>query len=135
MMENDIRQLLHEIQESFSRLDMAAWYRHFHHPHIIVTPNGGTYAETFQVCEEFMGASFTKLKQRGFAKSTLDDSTIKRLSDNSAAASVIWSRWDHQGELMQRFGASYIFTCVAGRWGISLLATHSDSTSLIPFVT
>ena len=124
--------LMNRITETFSRLDLAAWYECFHQPHIILTPKGGLYAKTLEECEKNMGASFEKLRQQGFVKSTLDYHNIKYLNDTTAVVSAVWSRWDNNNELIQTFGATYVLNNIDGSWGITFLTTHKPDTVLLP---
>jgi len=126
-----IEHLLGRIAETFSRLDLAAWYQCFHHPHIILTPKGGLYAKSVGECEQHMGLVFEKLRQQGFVNSTLDYHKINQLTDSTAVVSAIWSRWGANNKLIQTFGATYFLSRVDSRWGISVLTTHSADNIVV----
>ena len=127
----EITSLLDRVTETFSRLDMAAWFACFHQPHIMVTPKGNLSPSTLAECENTMGAAFEKLRQQGFCKSTLDYKKIKLLADTSAVVSAVWSRWNDNDELIQKFGATYVITRIDGKWGISLITTHNAENILL----
>ena len=131
MVNDEITALLERITETFSRLDLPAWFECFHQPHVMVTKHANYSPKTIAECREIMGASFDKLHQQGFCKSTLDYHKIKLLAETTAVVSAVWSRWTNTDELLQTFGATYVLSKVEDKWGISLLTTHKAENILL----
>lgn len=131
MDEDNIKAVLDEVCNTFSQLDMQAWFDCFHRPCMIVTPNGAHCLQSFEDCENLMGPTFSELMKKEFVQSTLDDYKIKIISPYFAVASAIWSRFNKHGECFQRFGVSYGFNKIDSVWKICNLTSHSANSSIL----
>ena len=131
MDEEQIRAVIERVCETFSNLDMSAWYACFHQPCIIIGPKGGQCLNNFEDCQRHMQPVFDRLRQQDFGRSRLDDCKIKLVGDYFAIVSAVWSRFTRDGKLIQQFGASYSFNKTDLQWKISLLTSHAKEWSML----
>ncbi|MBT8145869.1 MAG: hypothetical protein KJN90_03400 [Gammaproteobacteria bacterium] len=66
-----------------------------------------------------------RMKDKVLKRTQLDLYNIKLLSDTTAIASTIWTRFDNQEQVIERLSATYLFSLVDGQWKIAVLTGHS----------
>jgi hypothetical protein len=76
--------------------------------------------------EDGMGGELDKLRQAGFAGSTLDKCDVKVLKCRAALVDAVWLRRDSAGALMARFGVIYLVALTAEGWRITSAVNISE---------
>lgn len=77
-----------------------------------------------------MGPYFENLKDRGFNSSTLDLCNIKLLTDTTAVASTVWTRYAGD-KVLENFGTTYLFQKTENIWRAIMVTVHSPDTILV----
>ena len=73
-----------------------------------------------------MGGEIERLRQAGFAGSTLDQCDITILNRQAALVQALWLRRDTSGAVMSRFGVVYIVALTPGGWRITSAVNTSN---------
>jgi hypothetical protein len=123
--ENEIRSVLDNVEKAFSKLDIEAWLNCFHPKRIIVLPNIVLAPKSAEECTVLLGSYIDNLKSKGYNKSNLEKLNIRPLTDTTAIASTIWSRFNNNS-LIERVGATYLLIKSNGNWEITMVTAHPD---------
>ena len=124
--EQEIESVLSDVESAFSRLDIEQWLRSFHPTRIMVLPNAVLAPSSAAECEELLGGYIENLRSRGYNRSNLDQINIRPLTDTTAMASTVWSRFNGDS-LIERVGATYLFIKANDKWQITMVTVHPDS--------
>lgn len=124
--EEEIRAVLDKVENAFSKLDIEAWLNCFHPKRILVLPSMVLAPKSTEECMELLGSYIENLKSQGYNRSNLDQLNIRPLTDTTAIATVIWSRFNNDS-LIERVGATYLFFKSNGKWEITMVTVHPDN--------
>ena len=111
-----IRDVLSDVEAAFSRLDIDAWFRCFHNPSILVAPQAVIVLSSEVQAREVLRPEVERLRERGFARTRLDNCHVKLLTEATAIASTAWSRLDSDDNIIERLGATYVFCRPTEQW-------------------
>ena len=128
--QQEIEQVLKNIAETFSRLDMTAWAENFHNPRLIVLPEACCSPSNAIDWQDMLGPYFQKLQDAGFNRSNLDQLHVRLLTETTAIASTVWTRFAGD-TLLEKFGATYLFQKQDNKWGVIMLTVHSSDVMLV----
>jgi hypothetical protein len=129
--EEEIAAVLQNIGGAFSRLDFSAWLACFHSPRMVFLADRIFVSSTEAEFREVMGPMFARLKAKGFKRTQLDVCNVQILTDSSAVASTVWTRFDSGEQVIERLGATYMFSRMGGKWKVATLAGHSPETVVV----
>ena len=128
--QQEIEQVLKNIAETFSRLDMTAWAENFHNPRLIVLPETCYSPSNSIEWQNMLGPYFQKLQDAGFNRTRLDQHHIRLLTETTAIVSTVWSRFADD-ILLEKFGATYLFQKQDNNWGVIVVTVHPSDVMLV----
>ena len=73
-----------------------------------------------------MGGEIERLRQAGFAASSLEKSDITVLNARAALVDALWVRRDSSGKVMARFAVVYLIALTAEGWRITSAVNTSE---------
>ena len=121
--ESQILSVLKDV-EAFAQLNIENWLKSFHSTRIMVLPNAAYAPTSVTECETILEPYLNKLREQGFNRSSLDDFCVKLLTDTTAMASTVWTRFCDDAPI-ERVGATYLFLKVDDCWKITMVTAHS----------
>ena len=124
--EKEVETVLGDVELAFSKLDIGEWLDCFHPTRIIVLPNAVLAPSSVEECEVLLGGYIEKLRSQGYNKSNLDKLKVRPLTETTAMASTVWSRFNNN-VLIETVGATYLFIKMDGRWKITMVTVHPES--------
>ena len=126
-MENEkeaVTRILLDYYRAFSELDPQAITPYCNVPTLFIGPQGVFAATT----HDAMVAAFTTfmegLRKRGFGRSELSGLTVKLLGANTALAAGIATRYQADGQELDRVGVTYLTQKADSGWKISVNVIH-----------
>ncbi len=126
----EIEQVLKNITDTFSGLDVAAWLENFHNPRLIVLPDTCYSPSNESECRDMLGPYFQRLKESGFNRTSLDQHQIRFLTETTAIVSTVWTRFADDA-LLENFGATYLFQKSKNKWGVIMVTVHPADVMLV----
>ena len=130
--DQQIRDVLKEIEASFSRLDIDAWFGCFHNPSLFVAPRAVVALSSAEQARELLGPEVERLRECGFARTQLDKCQVQLLTETTAVASTAWTRFDRDDKVIERLGATYVFCKTAEAWRAAMATSHNADLMVIP---
>jgi hypothetical protein len=124
--EQQVRQVIEGIAESFSRLDVDRWLGHFHPQHTFVHHDSVFVARSREETRAAFAPMIQGLRDQGFRRSALDRCDVRLLGPKMAMASTCWRRLGEGDALLDRFGATYTLLDTANGWQVVMAAVHDE---------
>ena len=90
--EDEVRAVIENIAECFSRLDLAGWLDNFHAPRMLVLPDATISPVDVADAERLLSPLVESLRARGFTGSSLDSCSVQLLTPFTAIASATFTR-------------------------------------------
>ena len=128
--EDQVRAVLENYAESFSRLDFSSWLENFHAQPMILTHDACVSPTDSAGAEILMNPIAESLRARGFTRTSISACTVKLLSPTSSLASVAFMRFAGE-EVLERIGATYVLQKREGSWGVLLVAAHGPDLPVL----
>jgi hypothetical protein len=128
--EDQVRAVIENIAESFSKLDFTAWLENFHAQPMVLTHDACMSPTDSADAETLMNPIAESMRARGFTRTSIDACTVKLLSPTSSLASVAFTRFAGE-EVLERIGATYVLQKREGRWGVLLVAAHGPDLPVL----
>ncbi|MBW2218985.1 MAG: hypothetical protein JRF40_05785 [Deltaproteobacteria bacterium] len=129
--EQRIRDVMKDVLATFSQLDIAAWLQCFHFPFQIVSSEGifapSSKAEGQKMMEPFVDS----LRAKGFKRTQLEKCSVKLLSNTTAIASIVFSRFYGEDNVIEQLGGTYFFFKADNLWRVTMVTTHSPDVMVI----
>ena len=127
-LEQEVDQLFADYFRHFGNLDLDAIVSYFHLPCMFTTPFGVFVFNTSSDVEGFWHPRFEDLKAQDFGHTERSQACIKVLTDDTAFASSLATRFNKAGVQMERRGAAFTVRKTGGSWKIVALIHHSPDT-------
>jgi len=121
--EKEIESVLGDVESAFSELNIEKWLQSFHPTRIIVLPSAVLAPTSADECEELLGSYIKNLRAQGYNKSNLDELNVRSLTETTAMAATVWSRFCNE-TLIERVGATYLFIKTNSQWKITMVTVH-----------
>jgi len=121
--EKELESVLGDVEAAFSELNIEKWLHCFHSTRIIVLPNAALAPSSVNECKELLGDYIENLRAQGYNKSNLDELSVRPLTETTAMAYAVWSRFCNE-TLIERVGATYLFIKTNGHWKITMVTVH-----------
>ncbi len=129
--EQDVRDVIDGIAESFSQLDVDRWLSFFNPRHTFVHHDSVFVAQSLEDTKNAFAPMIKELKDSGFTRSALDLCNIRFLGPKLAMAATLWRRLGRNDELLETFGASYPLLETAAGWKVVVATVHDDDVVLV----
>ena len=113
-----------EYFEAFQTLDPRAVVPYFHVPALALTSRGTIALTSAAEVEAFFVRMMGRLKGLGYARSTITDLHITRLSDSVALLSIRGARFRADGTRLEEIGATYTLHKTGAGWKMAVLVLH-----------
>ena len=123
----EIEQVLRNIAETVSKLDVGAWLDNFHNPRLIVSSETSYSPANESECREFMGPYFQNLREKGFTHTKINTSQIRMLTDATAIVTTTWTRYA-DSEVLENIGATYMFQKSDNIWRAIMVTSYPSDT-------
>lgn len=124
-LEQEVDQLFVDYFRDFGNLDLDAIISYFHLPCMFTTPFGVFVFTTGAEVDGFWRPRFDDLKSQNFGHTERSEASIKVLTDDTAIASSLATRFNKAGVQMERRGAAFTVRKTDGAWKIVALIHHS----------
>jgi Domain of unknown function (DUF4440) len=113
-----------EYFEAFQTLNPATVLPYFHLPFTIVTPRSVTGVASVTEGRALLATMMHGLKASGYESSEWSNLWVKALREDTALLSVRVVRFKADDEVLEQFGATYLFRLSDGAWRIRVLVIH-----------
>lgn len=126
--EDSILGVLRGVEAAFSDTDLPRYLSFFHSPYLIMAPAGVIAPSSEEEALTLLRAQIENLRARGYARSELNQATVKLLSATTALATVEWVRFKANNEELERLGATYAFFKGERGWKIAMVTVYPPTT-------
>ena len=123
--EQEVDQLFDDYFRDFGNLDLEAIVGYFHLPCMFTTQVGVFVFMTTAEVDAFWRPRFDDLKSQDFGYTERGEASIKVLTDDTAIASSLATRFNKKGKQMERRGAAFTVRKTDDGWKIVALIHHS----------
>ena len=122
-----------EVAAAFGALDIPRFRRCYDLPCLMVRAGQPAIAIANEAnFQAFFAPILERLAAAGFARSIIGRHVVHLLGTDLALASLHWTRCRADGAEIERFGATYTLSRIAGAWRIVTLAAHGENGILPP---
>jgi hypothetical protein len=115
---------LHEYYRAFSTLSIDAVLPYFEEPAMLIGPQGPFAATTHDLLAMAIGPAMEALRSRGFGRSELIVSEVKRLGAAITVVMGVAQRYKVDGEALEQAGVTYVMHLGQSGWKIAVLMLH-----------
>jgi len=129
--EEQIQALIEEAGNAFSALDFDRWLNCFHSPRTVILPGSVFSSGSYDESKAALMPVFERVQQKGFKRTQLDLCNIRILSDTTAIASTVWTRFGSDEQVLERLGATYMLLHADGQWKIAVLTAHGADVIVV----
>ena len=123
-----IMSVLKGVEAAFSALDIDGWLDHFHSRFLLMSPQTAVVPASRAEAAMLVQPLIEGLRARGFARSEMQQATVKLLSPSTALAAVEWVRRNRDREEIDRIGTTYAFFRAGDSWKIVMVTVHPPET-------
>ena len=123
--EQEVDQLFDDYFRDFGNLDLEAIVGYFHLPCMFTTQVGVFLFTTTAEVDAFWRPRFDDLRSQDFGHTERGEASIKVLTDDTAIASSLATRFNKEGKQMERRGAAFTVRKTDDGWKIVALIHHS----------
>ncbi|MBC8281074.1 MAG: nuclear transport factor 2 family protein [Chloroflexi bacterium] len=124
-LELEVDQLFDDYFRDFGNLDLDAIVDYFHLPCMFTTPFGVFVFTTASEVDGFWRPRFDDLRKQDFGHTERSEASIKVLTDDTAIASSLATRFGKDGKQIERRGAAFTVRKTEAGWKIVALIHHS----------
>ena len=124
-LEREVDKLFDGDFRDFGNLDLDAIVGYFHLPCMFTTPFGVFVFATAAEVGGFWRPRFDDLRNHDFGHTERSEASIKVLTDDTAIASSLATRFNKYGKQMERRGAAFTVRKTEAGWKIVALIHHS----------
>ena len=121
---DDVTRTYAEYFDAFQTLNVAAVLSYFHFPFTIITPVSVTAVASVTEGRAVLATMMHGLKASGYESSEWSNLLVKPLSEDTALLSARVVRFKADGEVLEQFGATYLFRLADDAWRIAVLVIH-----------
>ncbi len=129
--EQDVREVIDGIADSFSELDVERWLSFFNPQHTFVHHDSVFVAQSLEDTKSAFAPMIEELRANGFKRSALDLCNIKFLGPKLAVAATLWRRLAENDKLLDEFGATYTLLETPAGWKIVVATVHDEDVILV----
>lgn len=126
--EDSVLAVLRGVEAAFSDADLPRYLSFFHSPFLIMAPAGVIAPSSEDEALTLLRPQLENLRARGYARSELNQATVKLLSATTALATVEWIRFKADNQELERLGATYAFFKNERGWKIAMVTVYPPTT-------
>jgi hypothetical protein len=122
--EDSIRRMFNAYVEAFQALEPRSVAIYLDAPFMFIGPQGVRVLRDFAEIESFLAGIMAQLRAQDYARSTIADIRVNRMSASNALVSVRRARYRTDGSELEKLGETYTLRKVEGNWRIVAAMVH-----------